>query len=129
MREKAPHTISRDIEMGVHETDLVYKQPRKFSSIPVKTPQPDYMSWSTASLFVCFFWGIFAFIASNKVKKYNNLKAYNEAAYYSRAALRHNQSAVACFVVTMFIIGLPLSIALAVQGDINKFPSAREFFG
>ena len=126
-------------------------QPRKFSITIIDRPSPDYMKWSTASIFICFLWGILAFRASNKVRKYNSMKAYNEASYYSRTALRHNQSAVACLVILLFILGLPLAISLAVQvslskilffrnlkllnfhfflkGSITKFPSAREFFG
>jgi hypothetical protein len=87
------------------------------------------MNWSTTSLFVCFIWGIFAFIASNKVRKYNKMEAYDEAAYYSQAALRHNRSALACCIIMVIIIGVPLALSLAVQGSAYKFPNARLFFG
>lgn len=110
-----------DVERGVgyEESQLVDSirtiQPRKFSITIVTEPSPDYLKWSTASIFICFLWGILAFRASNKVRKYNNMKAFNEASYYSKTALRHNQSAVACLVVLLFIFGVPLAIALAVQ--------------
>lgn len=107
----------------------VYIQPRRYSKLQVTSPQPDYMQWSTASLFICFIWGIFAFIASNKVKKYNQMKAYDQAAHYSHEALRHNRSALACCVVMLLIIGVPLALALIVQGYPGKFPNARLYFG
>lgn len=119
MNGKNGSDAERGIGIGYEESQLVDSirttQPRKFSTSIIATPSPDYMKWSTASLFVCFLWGILAFIASNKVRKYNSMKAYNEANYYSRAALRHNQSAVACCVILVLILGLPLAISLAVQ--------------
>lgn len=124
-----------DAERGIRyeESQLVdsmrQTQPRKFSITIVDRPSPDYMKWSTASIFICFLWGILAFRASNKVRKYNSMKAFNEASYYSNTALRFNQSAVACLVILLFILGLPLAISLAVQGSITKFPSASVFFG
>jgi hypothetical protein len=54
---------------------------------------------------------------------------YNEAAKFSRIAYKHNISAVSCFIILIVILGLPWAIALAVQGNINNYPSAREFFG
>jgi hypothetical protein len=96
-------------------------QPRKFSIAIVDRPSPDYMKWSTASIFICFLWGVLAFRASNKVRKYNSMKAFNEASYYSKTALRHNQSAVACLVILLFILGLPLAISLAIQVSILQF--------
>lgn len=131
----------------------IYQQPRKSTSHeidyqenmqPVKAsyshdmlstteildgPPPDYMNRSTASLFICFVWGIFAFQASNKTRKLNSMKAYDEALHYSRLAKEHNQSALACFIVCMFIFGVPAILSLATQGSISKYPSAREFFG
>ncbi len=87
------------------------------------------MSRSTASLFICFLWGIFAWRASNKVRKLNRMKAYDEALYYSTMARQHNDSALACFIVCLFIFGVPAIVSLATQGSISKYPSAREFFG
>ena len=81
MREKDYY--GRDVERG-NDGSILVKQPRRYSFGTVDGPQPDYINWSYASLFVCIFWGVFAFMASNKVQKYNNLKAYNEAAHYSR---------------------------------------------
>jgi amino acid transporter len=116
--------------MGALELDgHITVQPKKYSKFEVTTPQPEYMNWSTASLLVCFVWGIFAFIASNKVRKYNSMGAYDQAAHYSQKAKELNQSAVACCVIMFCILGIPLAISLAVQGDINKFPSALQFFG
>ncbi len=124
MNSKSGYDAERGVGMGYEESQLVdsvqTKQPRKFSTTIITEPSPDYMKWSTISLFVCFLWGILAFIASNKVRKYNNMKAFNEARYYSRNALRHNQSAVACFVVLIFILGVPLSISLAVQVRVKN---------
>lgn len=125
-----------DLERGneepleqIHIGSVNHLQPRKFERFHEHTAQPDYMSWSTASLFMCFIWGIFAFMESNKVRKYNKMKAYDEAARHSRLALQHNRSAVACLVVMLLIIGVPLAISLAVQGSIFKFPHVRHFFG
>ena len=116
-----------DAERGIRyeESQLVdsmrQTQPRKFSITIVDRPSPDYMKWSTASIFICFLWGILAFRASSKARSYNKMKAYNEASYYSKTALRHNQSAVACLVILLFILGLPLAIALAVQVSLSQF--------
>lgn len=117
-----------NIEKSVTNYPTLY-QPKKYSSMSITTPQPDYMNWSTASLFLCFVWGIFAYKASNKVRKFNRMKAYDQAAIYSESALKYNKSAVACCIIMFFILGVPLSIALAVQGSVTKFPNARMFFG
>ena len=126
----------KDVEKGEFQNDsiqigVIGQQPLRYGDgkIAQNVPQPDYMNWSTASLFICFLWGILAFNASNKVRKFNKIKEYDQAHYYSNAALRHNRSAVACFIVTILILGVPLAIALAVQGSISKFPNARVFFG
>ncbi len=87
------------------------------------------MSRSTASLFICFLFGIFAYKASTKARKYNKIKAYEEATHYSQMAFKHNQSALACFIVTSFMFGIPFVVSLATQGSITKYPSAREFLG
>lgn len=115
-----------ELELDGHVTVQPYRQYSKFE---VTTPQPDYMSWSTASIFLCFAWGIFAYIASNKVRKFNKIKAYDQAAHYSMEAKKYNQSAVACCIIMVLSFSIPLSIALAVQGSADKFPSARVFFG
>lgn len=117
-----------NIEKGGLQFPTLY-QPKKYSNLSITTPQPDYMNWSTASLFICFVWGIFAYKASNKVRKFNRMKAYDQAAIYSESALKYNKSAVACCIIMFFILGVPLAIALAVQGSITKFPNARTFFG
>ncbi|RNA36919.1 tumor suppressor candidate 5-like protein [Brachionus plicatilis] len=117
-----------NIEKGFLRPPTLY-QPKKYSSMTMTAPQPDYMNWSTASLFVCFVWGIFAYQASNKVRKFNRMKAYDQAAIYSQSALKYNKSAVACCIIMFLILGVPLAIALAVQGSITKFPNARMFFG
>ena len=116
----------------LEETHFVITDPpaRKDSLLLSATdPQPDYMKWSTASLFVCLCWGILAIISSNKVRKCNSIRDYKQAAFHSQNALRHNKSAIACCVVMILIIGVPLAISLAVQGSITKFPTVREFFG
>ena len=116
--------------MGELELDgFTTIQPKKFAKFEVTSPQEEYMTWSTASLLICCVWGVFAFIASNKVRKYNKMGAYDQAAYYSLQARKYNQSAVACCVILFIILGVPLSIALAVQGDASKFPNAHMFFG
>ena len=93
------------------------------------SPPPDHYNRSTLSLLLCFVWGVLAFRASNKTRKLNNMRAYEDAHFWSHEAHKHNQSALACFLVSMFIFGVPAIIALATQGDIRKYPSAREFFG
>ena len=117
-----------DAERGIRyeESQLVdtVRSPtkaRKFSITIIDQPSPDYLKWSMASIFICFLWGILAFRASSKARSYNKMKAYNEASYYSKTALRHNQSAVACLVILLFILGLPLAIALAVQVSLSQF--------
>ena len=130
---------SPDVEMGEIEIQdtPVDQQPveRQYSQDMVSTnqlidqPPPDYMSKSTLSLFLCLIWGLFAYKASNKTRKLNNMKAYDEALYYSNEARKHNQSALACFIVSCFIFGVPFVVSLATQGSITKYPSAREFFG
>lgn len=92
-------------------------------------PQKDYYSWSIGSIFLCFVWGILAFMSSNKVREYNKRKDYVQAAKYSRLTHQHNVSALACFVVLICILGIPYAIALAVQGSITNYPNARLFFG
>jgi hypothetical protein len=109
--------------------DVITAQPKLYAKFQVTSPQPDYMQWSTISLFVCFVWGIFAFNASNKVRKFNRMKAYDQAAHFSQEAKKYNQSAVACCVLMFFLLGVPLALALAVQGSASKFPNARLFFG
>ncbi|CAF0802046.1 unnamed protein product [Brachionus calyciflorus] len=120
--------MESNAERGLSQTPTI-TQPKKYSALNISSPQPDYMNWSTASLFVCFIWGIFAFNASNKVRKFNKMKAFDQAAYYSQTALKYNQSAVACCVLMFLIVGVPLAISLAVQGSASKFPNARMFFG
>ncbi len=93
------------------------------------SPPPDHYNRSTLSLLLCFVWGVLAFRASNKTRKLNNIGAHEDAHFWSHEAHKHNQSALACFLVSMFIFGVPAIIALATQGDIRKYPSAREFFG
>ena len=64
-------------------------QPAKYRHMNSENvPQPDYYNWSTASLFLCFVWGLFAFRASERVRKFNRLREYNHAAYHSAEALR-----------------------------------------
>jgi hypothetical protein len=63
------------------------------------------------------------------VRRFNELGNYHEAYRYSRIAYKHNMSAVSCCIVLLVILGVPWAIALAVQGNINNYPSAREFFG
>lgn len=110
-----------------HQT--VYAQPKRYGKMHVMSPQPDYSSWSTASLFICFIWGIFAYRASARVRKFNKMKAYDQAAHYSESALRYNRSAVACSILMFLLIGVPLLIALIAQGLPSKFPNARTYFG
>lgn len=118
-----------NLENGLGQEEIKNQQPKKYSNLSVSSPQPDYMNWSTASLFICFVWGIFAFMSSNKVRKFNQMKAYDQAAHYSQLALKHNRSAVACCAILFLIVGIPLAISLAVQGNASKFPNARLFFG
>ena len=120
-----------DVEKGdIEESQLSQsEQPRIGSAEAINAPPPDYMSRSTASLFICFLFGIFAYRASNQARRFNRMKAYDEAAYFSNLAVKHNQSALACFVVSAFLFGIPFVISLATQGSISKYPSAREFFG
>jgi hypothetical protein len=92
-------------------------------------PQKDYYSWSIGSIFLCFIWGILAYMSSNKVREYNKRKDYVQAAKFSRLTHQHNISALACFVVLICILGIPYAIALAVQGSITNYPSAKVFFG
>ena len=71
------------------EIGYVGQQPFKYREMNAEQmPQPDYHTWSTASLFLCFIWGIFAFRASERVRKFNKLREYNHAAYHSKEALR-----------------------------------------
>ena len=87
-----------DIQIGV-----IGQQPAKYREMNAEqVPQPDYHSWSTASLFLCFIWGIFAFRASERVRKFNRLREYNHAAYHSAEALR-KLSFVVCKI--LFING------------------------
>lgn len=119
-----------DAEHGAcddHHTTVA--QPRRYGRLAVTSPQPDYMSWSTASLFICFIWGIFAYRASNRVRKFNKMKAYEQAAHYSENALKYNRSAVACSILMLLIIGVPLVLALIVQGLPSKFPNPQTYFG
>lgn len=118
-----------ELDHGIDQPKSVYSNNNLSTTSLINSPPPDYMNRSTASLFICFLWGIFAFRASNKTRKFNNMKAYTEATYYSNIAREHNQSALACFVVTFCILGIPFVVALATQGSITKYPSAREFFG
>ena len=121
-----------DAERGDHcgeHAPTVCVQPRRYGKMQITSPQPDYKSWSLASLFICFVWGIFAYRASNRVVKFNKMKAYEQAAHYSEAALKYNRSAVACAVLMLLIIGVPLLIALIAQGLPSKFPSAHQYFG
>lgn len=124
---------NEDVERGPldesHNRPSIYIQPKKYGKLHVTSPQPDYMQWSTISLFVCFVWGIFAYRASNRVRKFNKMKAFDEAAHYSESALRYNRSAVACSILMFLIIGVPLFVALVAQGLPNKFPNARTYFG
>ncbi len=131
-----PASFSRDYSAG--QPSGGQEQPRSASlqeadmvssAQMLDGPAPDHMSRSTASLFICFLWGIFAWRASNKVRKLNRMKAYDEALYYSTMARQHNESALACFVICLFIFGVPAIVSLATQGSISKYPSAREFFG
>lgn len=132
------YPVPEDVEMGdvEYQETAIDQQPDIQASNEMisttelfNTPPPDYYNRSTMSLFICFVWGILAFRASNKARKLNNIKAYQDAHFWSYEAYKHNQSALACFIVSMFIFGVPGVIALATQGDINKYPSAREFFG
>lgn len=132
------YPVPEDVEMGdvEYQETAIDQQPGSQASNGMisttellNTPPPDYYNRSTLSLFICFVWGILAFRASNKARKLNNMKAYEDAHFWSYEAYKHNQSALACFIVSMFIFGVPAVIALATQGDINKYPSAREFFG
>lgn len=107
----------------------VYAQPKRYGKMQVSSPQPDYMNWSTASLFICFVWGIFAYRASNRVRKFNKMKAFDQAAHYSEAARRYNRSAVACSILMFLIVGVPLLIALIAQGLPSKFPDVRTYLG
>ena len=117
-----------DVERATSDSPVLV-EPRKYAKFSETQPQPDYMSWSRGSLFICFVWGVLAYIASIKTQKYNRMEAYDQAAYFSRAALRLNRSALACAIVLVCILGVPLAIALAVQGDASKYPYARTFFG
>jgi hypothetical protein len=104
-------------------------EPIRYYTPHVTEEQPDYMTWSTVSVFLCFVWGFFAYRASNMTRKFNDMKQYEHAAKYSRAALKYNRSAVACCVLMFILLGVPFTIALVAQGSASKFPSARVFFG
>lgn len=114
---------------GCQDHPTICMQPKRYGKMQVTSPQPDYSSWSTASLFICFIWGIFAYRASSRVRKFNKMKAYEQAAHYSEAALRYNRSAVACSILMFLIIGVPLFIALIAQGLPSKFKNTITYFG
>lgn len=127
--QRSNASLNKQSVVMEQEVSRAYSQDMVSTSQMVEGPPPDHMSRSTASLFICFLWGIFAWHASNKVRKLNRMKAYDEALYYSTMARQHNDSALACFVICMFIFGVPAIVSLATQGSISKYPSAREFFG
>ena len=95
----------------------------------IDSPSPDYFMQSLASLFICFAWGVFAFLASNRTRKLNKAGNYEEARRWSRETHRLYKSSIGCFSVTVLIFGIPSVVALATQGDIRSYPSARIFFG
>ncbi len=73
----------RDVERAVSDSPVLI-EPRKYAKFSETQPQPDYLQWSRGSLFVCFVWGVLAYIASIKTQKYNKMEAYDQAAYFSK---------------------------------------------
>lgn len=107
-------------------------QHRKYSTSisALQSESPDYLKRSIGSVFLCFIWGLLALRASTKVRKCNSVRDFSKAKYYSNIAKSHNRSAIACFLVLLFIVVFPLAVSLLRPiANVSKYLNARHYFG
>lgn len=119
-------------EVKVDDTPRKSVSHRKYSTLlPVAAQTwPDHYKRSILSLFICFIWGALALRASRKARECNQRHLYSKAEYYSKTALSHNKSALACFVVMLLILVLPLTVSLLHPlPNLSKYLNARQYFG
>ena len=119
--------VAKDLETEKDNAKLTNKM--LIAQEVIDSPSPDYYKHSIASVFICFAWGISAVIASAKARKSNEARRFVEARHWSHEAHKRYRSSVQCFLVTIFLVGVPTIVSLATQGDIRNYPSAKMFFG